>query len=145
MNPFTVNIHMGPEAAIDVSTQTLDARATFIHEMTHIRQAQTVAGKFGLTIKAGWGHTWAAIKGFFIGVFTSKTIGGAIREQDAKLYEFGGTPQSLGAYGKEAQAQVVQKNYERSENLKSGTSINGDMIQAKEIMDKSPGFPKSLD
>jgi hypothetical protein len=89
VNPFTLNIHMGPEALIDVSKEGLNARATFIHEMTHIRQAQTIMGKFGLAIKAGLGHTWAAIKGFFIGVFTSKTIGQAIYEQDRKLYQFG--------------------------------------------------------
>ena len=39
---------------------------------------------------------------------------------------------------------VVQKNYERRENLKTKSPISGEMKKAKEIMDKSKDFPKSL-
>jgi RHS repeat-associated protein len=146
VNPFTLNIHMGPEALTDVSKETLDSRATFIHEMTHIRQAQTLAGKLGLAIKAGAGHAWAAIKGFFIGLFTSKTIDQAIYEQDTKLYNFkNGESKSLGNYGKEQQGQIVQKNYERLENLKTTQPTTAEMNKAKEIIDKTKDFPKSLD
>jgi hypothetical protein len=145
VNPFTRNIHMGPEAAVDVSKEGVQARATFIHEMTHVRQAQTVVGRFSLAIQAGMGHAWASVKGFFIGLFTSKTIGQAIYEQDIKLYQFEGTPsQSLGSYGKEQQAEIVQKSYERTQ-VPSVKKTSSEMDKAKDIMDKSPNFPKSLE
>ncbi|TWS96603.1 hypothetical protein [Reyranella sp. CPCC 100927] len=85
----TYRIYIGPRAFDAASRVTLEYKATFVHEMTHVWQMYR--SRFG-----------------FLGVWTSSLVSQACRQGNAYLYGEGNLNKPWDSFGTEEQAQIVE-------------------------------------
>jgi RHS repeat-associated protein len=117
-----------------------DTRATFLHELEHVRQNQK--GEF-VTLKAAAAHTVGGVKGFFKALLTSafsdETFGQIMQNtREDYVYTFSNeASKPHGEYSVEQRGQIVQ---ERAKAVfKNQTGLTDAQKRAQEIIKADPG------